>query len=103
VDRPRGGSAAPHAFGAQDLAVAPAEAEALTSARARDAQPGRERVALDLEARVANHAVGLVERIAARREIPLDEERVRRPERERAQRAQVTLAARGDAELRPRV
>ena len=43
----------------------------------------QERVALHLEARLANHAVGLGHRVAAGREIALDEERVGGPQGQR--------------------
>ena len=60
-------------------------------------------VAVHLEARVLDHAVGVVHRVAPRRQVALDEERVRRPEREGAEGAQVALAPGGDAHLGARV
>ena len=63
----------------------------------------RERIAVDLEAGVADHAVGLGDGVAPRREVALDEERVRGPERERREPAQVALAPRGNADLGARI
>src|SRR5687767_12302545 len=54
---------------------------------------GLERIAVHLEAGLADHPIGLGERVATRGEIALDEERVRGEERERFHAAQVSLAA----------
>ena len=91
----RCGSRRAHALrdlGPQDLAVAAGEPEAADAGLLLGRERARERIAVHLEARVADHAVGLGDRVAARGEVALDEERVRGPERERAEPAQVALA-----------
>jgi len=71
--------------------------------RLRIGRHGLARCELELEAGVLDHLVIGVRRRAAGRQVALREDRVRRVERERLQRAQRDLATTGDAEVRARM